>query len=133
MSREKYGAYDAIICSGILYHLDSTDAFAIIERIYDVLGDLAVFDTYICLDPNASVSCKQKTYHGRVYVEHSDNDSDEAQLRRGLASYGNRTSFWFSRPSLINMFSSIGFSSTYECFNPPHLNFGQSGLEHSDR
>ena len=26
-----------------------------------------------------------------------------------------------------------GFSTIYECFNPPHLNFGNPGLEHKDR
>ena len=26
-----------------------------------------------------------------------------------------------------------GFSSIYECFNPPHLNFGNPVLEHKNR
>ena len=50
-----------------------------------------------------------------------------------LSSIDNTTSFLFSRPSLINILSHVGFSSVYECFNPPHLNFGMPGLEHIHR
>ena len=46
---------------------------------------------------------------------------------------GNDTSFLLSRPSLLNALASVGFSSAYECFNPPHLNFGSPGLEHVNR
>ena len=43
------------------------------------------------------------------------------------------TSFWFTRPSLVNILARAGFSSVYECFAPPHLNFGKPGLESRDR
>src|SRR5262249_30793259 len=57
-----------------------------------------------------------------------------AEMERARwSSYGNRVSFWFSRPSLVNALMHVGFSSVYECFAPPHLNFGKPGLECRDR
>jgi hypothetical protein len=34
---------------------------------------------------------------------------------------------------LINFLDHVGFSSIYECFNPPHINSGMPGIEHKDR
>ena len=36
LSREKYGEFDIVICSGILYHLDSLDVFPFLEKVYEV-------------------------------------------------------------------------------------------------
>ena len=33
LGREKYGIFDIVICSGILYHLDSPDVFHFVKRI----------------------------------------------------------------------------------------------------
>jgi hypothetical protein len=85
------------------------------------------------LKPLVSASHKEKVYYGHIAKEHSKNDIKEIKEKRKLASIDNITSFVFSRPSLINLLSHVGFSSVYECFNPPHLNFGMPGLEHVDR
>ncbi len=44
-----------------------------------------------------------------------------------------QATFWFTRPSLVNLCSAAGFSSVYECFVPTHMNFGRPGIEAPDR
>ncbi len=133
LSLQKYGRYDVILCIGILYHLNNPEVFTFIENMYKMLGDLLIIDTHISLNPTTSILYKGKDYHGHIYREHDELENNETKLKRLWSSYGNDTSFWFTRPSLINFLSHTGFSSIYECFNPPHLNFGKPGLEHKDR
>ena len=45
LSRERYGEFDLVICSGILYHLDGKDVFPFIRRIYEVCTRVATVDT----------------------------------------------------------------------------------------
>ena len=94
---------------------------------------LAVFDTHISLRPNTIVTYKGKDYSGHIYQEHSGITGVEEMEKRRLASHGNWESFWFSRPSLMNLLSHMGYSSVYECYIPPHINFGRAGVEHRDR
>lgn len=133
ISAERHGQYDIIICSGILYHLPEPDVFSFVENIYDLTDRLAIIDTHISLNANMSASHAGKVYHGHLVAEHNTSDSREIVESRALASIDNRPSFIFSRPSLANLLQHVGFSSVYECFDPPHLNFGRPGLEHLDR
>jgi hypothetical protein len=50
-----------------------------------------------------------------------------------LNSMDRNPSFLMTRPSLMNFLGELGFSSIYECFNPPHLNYGMPGLEYRNR
>jgi 2-polyprenyl-3-methyl-5-hydroxy-6-metoxy-1,4-benzoquinol methylase len=47
LSLEKYGQFDLVICSGILYHLDVPDMFHLVRRIFEVCTRLAIIDTLI--------------------------------------------------------------------------------------
>jgi SAM-dependent methyltransferase len=133
VTRDKYGTFDAVICSGILYHLNIPDVFALLEHLHALTMRLLVVDTHIALQGSDTADYNGKTYYGRHWREHAEDDTDKLMASRLLASFGNRTSFQFTRPSLINFMAHIGFSSVYECFSPAHLNFGKSGLEHRDR
>jgi SAM-dependent methyltransferase len=133
ISASKYGGHDVILCSGILYHLPTPDLFKFAEKLYEIANRLVLIDTHISLSPSATASYNGKTYHGHFYVEHSATDPQNIRESRTLASIDNTTSFWLTRPSLVNLLQHVGFSSVYECFNPPHLNFGITGLEHLDR
>jgi hypothetical protein len=133
VSASRYGEFDAIICSGILYHLDSPNVFILIERMLDMVRNRVVIDTHVSLDSHTSVRYKGKTYHGaNVKEPHAGYLGDHPvelapeQFRPEFtwASLHNPTSFHLSRPSLVNALQQAGFSSVYECFNPPHLNFG---------
>lgn len=133
LSPNSHGVFDIVLCSGLLYHLDVPDVFQVIQALHAMTLRFVVFDTHISLRPDTAVTHAGKQYHGHVYREHPAGASAEEIEAKRLASYGNPTSFWFTRPSLMNALSHAGFSSVYECFNPPHLNFGQPGIESRDR
>jgi SAM-dependent methyltransferase len=130
---EKYGTFDFIVCSGILYHLNTPDVFHFIEHMYAMLRNAVVIDTHITLQHDKVEYYKDKSYHGSIFTEHNPSDPAEAKKGRLWRSWGNDQSFRFTRPSLINFLGSVGFSSVYECFNPPHLNRGLPGIEWTDR
>ena len=133
ISLESYGRFDAIICSGILYHLTAADAIHVIRRMYEMVERVVVIDTHVALEPVERFVHEGVEYRGCLFREHADN-ATLAQKKKALwASADNPTSFWFTRPSLINLLGSAGFSSVYECYNPAHLNFGDPGIEHRDR
>jgi 2-polyprenyl-3-methyl-5-hydroxy-6-metoxy-1,4-benzoquinol methylase len=49
ISAAKYGSYDVILCSGIIYHLPIPDVFYFAERIYEMTNRAAIIDTHISL------------------------------------------------------------------------------------
>ena len=130
ISLEKYGSYDVVICSGILYHLPTPDVFDVVEKMHAMTNRVLIIDTHISLSPSATTSHRKKTYHGHFFAEHGLTDTPDEKERKPLASIDNNTSFLFTRPSLINLLSHTGFTSVYECFAPPHLNFGHPVFEH---
>jgi 2-polyprenyl-3-methyl-5-hydroxy-6-metoxy-1,4-benzoquinol methylase len=133
ISPERYGRFDIVVCSGLLYHMNVPDVFQLVERMYDIADHLVIIDTHISLTPDTVERYGEHVYRGNHYVEHRADDLEEVKTSRALASWGNDTSFMLTRPSLVNLFAHVGFSSAYECFNPPHLNYGEPGLEHWNR
>ncbi|HEY0412880.1 MAG TPA: class I SAM-dependent methyltransferase [Allosphingosinicella sp.] len=133
ISTARHGRFDAIICSGLLYHLTAADAIDLIRTMYDMAERAVVIDTHIALSPDETVALGGRTFAGRTFVEHSENATQEEKTKSNWASADNVTSFWFTRESLVNAISEAGFSSVYECFTPAHLNYGSPGLEHRDR
>ncbi|HXY53975.1 MAG TPA: class I SAM-dependent methyltransferase [Nitrospirota bacterium] len=133
ISVESYGRFDAIICSGILYHLPSVDAINLIRTMHEMSHRLVVIDTHVALEPIGRVLNNGDEYWGDIYREHPDDSTPEEKAKRPWASADNPLSFWFTRPSLVNILSKAGFSSVYECFTPAHLNYGKPGLEHQNR
>lgn len=129
LSLEKYGKFDIVVCSGLLYHMNTPDVFVLIEKIHEMVKDLLVIDTRTTCTPNTWVPYKNKRYHGDYWREHGESDNKDVKAQRLLASFGNDSSFRFTRPSLVNFLSHTGFSSVYECFNPVHLNSGKPGFE----
>ena len=133
ISMDAYGRFDAVICSGLLYHLPAADVFKLVSRMFEMVTRVVVVDTHIALEPKERFQHNDQEYWGRTYREHSDDATCEMKAKSLLASADNNTSFWFTRPSLINILTEAGFSSVYECFVPTHINFGRPGLEHRDR
>ena len=140
VSVAKYGEFDVVICSGILYHLDTPDVFHLIRQAHDVAGRLVVIDTHVSLAPDVAVGFEGETYHGERLPERHAIPGDDGsgptrpQSNKELwASVGNEASFIFSRPSLLNALAAAGFSSVHECLNPPHINYGSPGVEHRNR
>ncbi len=133
LSVESYGRFDVIICSGILHHLPGVDAINLVKTMYEMVNRLIVIDNHVALEPKERILHEGVDYWGSIFREHSEKATAEEKAKSLWASADNPTSFWFTRPSLINLLSKTGFSSIYECFVPAHLNFGKPGIEHRNR
>ncbi len=133
LSEAGYGRFDAIICSGLLYHLPAKDAIELLRTLYDMVDKVVVIDTHIALAPERVFAHGGRTYSGKLFGEFAAGATDEERAKSRLSSADNDTSFWLTRPSLVNAMSDAGFSSVYECFAPAHMNFGAPGLESLDR
>ena len=133
VSKENYGIFDIIICSGILYHINIPDVFPFIENLYEMLSGLLIIDTHISFKPHVKTSYKNKDYFGRNLKEFNPDTTKEEKALNLWATLDNDLSFWFTRPSLINFLQNTGFTSIYECFTPIHKNFGKPGIESKDR
>jgi len=121
ISIESYGMFDAIICSGLLYHLTAPDAIELISKMFDMSYKVVVIDTSIALKPEINYVKGSNEYWGKIHHEHFEDDTQYIKSKRLLSSWDNNKSFWFTRPSLINILKSTGFTSVYECFSPIHL------------
>ena len=132
ISLASYGKFDAIICSGVFYHLPAIDAINLIKTIYEMVNRLLVLDVRVALEPIENIVYDKEEYWGTIFQEHPENATAEEKEKRLFYSIDNMTSFWFTRPSLINLLSKVGFSSVYECFTPAHMNFGKPGIHHRD-
>jgi SAM-dependent methyltransferase len=137
ISLEAYGTFDVILCSGILYHLPALDAINLIEKMYKMASRVVMIDTHVSLFPEEEIRLEKDRYWGDSYREHSDGASDEEKVKRLWASVDNETSFWFTKPSLVNLLSKTGFSSVYECFMPlsliPRMDFQYAGIRAHER
>jgi SAM-dependent methyltransferase len=121
VSIEKYGKFDVIVCSGILYHLATTEVFDLISTMYEMAERVVLIDTHIALEGRESVEYRGKRYWGSIYREHADGSNQQQRASRGWASWDNTTSFWLTRPSLVNFMLDCGYTSVSECFMaPPH-------------
>jgi hypothetical protein len=108
-----------VFCLGILYHLDSPEVFQFLSRVAEVCRGLAIFDTHICLQPEESREFNGRNYHGLTYTEHAADSTPQQRASKLWASLDNTTSFWFTRPSLYNALSSVGFTTVFETHIPP--------------
>lgn len=119
LSKGKYGQFDVVLCLGILYHLDAPDVLTFLERVAEVCRDFALIDTHVSMVPEKSLLHRGRKYWGRAYKEHDAGSTPEARAWRLWASLDNPESFWFTRPSLYNALSHVGFTTVYECHMPP--------------
>jgi SAM-dependent methyltransferase len=118
ISSESYGEFDVIICSGILYHLPAGDAINLIHKMFEMAKRAVIIDTHTSLESAEVFLHGDVEYRGCTYREHEDNATPEQKAKSLWAAADNVTSFWFTRPSLVNILSKAGFSSIYECFSP---------------
>lgn len=139
LTRSEHGEFDVVLCIGLLYHLDAPAVFELLEQISSVCRGLLVLDTHIAIeddelasfsddvfwvDPRAlsdvrSVIVGEQTYRGRDYREHEPDASAEQRLQATWASLENDTSFWPTKPSLLNGLAAAGFTTVLECDVPP--------------
>ncbi len=115
LSKEKYGSFDVVLCIGIFYHLDTPDVFHFMEKIAEVCEGLLILDTHISFTQDKSYSYQGKTYWGKSYLEHPPDSTLEEREKVLWSSIDNPESFWFTRPSLYNLLTQVGFTSVFEC------------------
>ena len=121
ISVEKYGKFDVIICSGILYHLQEQAGFELMRSMFDMSDRAVIVDTHVALDGTQVAEHRGVSYQGSTYREHADGSSQSDRARRLWASWDNTTSFWLTRSSLVNLMLDCGYTSVYECLmSPPH-------------
>lgn len=119
LSEAKYGCFDVVLCLGILYHLDAPDVFAFTHRVAEVCRGFTIFDTHISLTASERSRFDGREYWGETWVEHQPASTPQERLQELWLSLDNPTSFKLTRPSLYNLLSHAGYSSVYECHNPP--------------
>lgn len=119
LSAEKYGHFDVVLCLGLLYHLDAPDVFHFTERVAEVCRRAAVLDTHVSLVDEVSHTFGGEQYWGSDFREHGEEETDEERKQKLWASADNPKSFWLTKPSLNNLLARVGFTSVYECHNPP--------------
>ena len=118
ISHATHGAFDIVYFLGILYHLDSKDAFSVLESIRDMLTGFVIIDTHIALNGNLEVEHRGRKYSGSRHHEHDDTDSEAVRRARVLMSLDNAQSFWFTRESLVRLLVDLGFTSVAEIHAP---------------
>jgi 2-polyprenyl-3-methyl-5-hydroxy-6-metoxy-1,4-benzoquinol methylase len=118
LSLEKYGSFDAVLCLGILYHLDAPDVFDFVHRMSEVTSRCLVIDTHVSTTSEASYTYRGKEYWGKYFTEHEPDTTIEEREKSLWASIDNVRSFWLTRPSLYNLLGQAGFTSVYECYYP---------------
>jgi 2-polyprenyl-3-methyl-5-hydroxy-6-metoxy-1,4-benzoquinol methylase len=119
LSEARYGRFDVVLCLGILYHLDVPDVFTFVQQVAEVCQAFAIVDTLVSLTPSESARFDGREYWGQTWVEHHATSTPQERLKKLWPSLDNPTSFKLTRPSLYNLLSHAGFSSVYECHNPP--------------
>lgn len=103
------GAFDVVLCLGLLYHLDGPEVFELLSRIADHCQGTAVIETQVSLSARTTVEHRGRIYAGCRYREN---------LSKPGASVINRESFWPTRASLLNALDAVGFPTVFECLNP---------------
>jgi SAM-dependent methyltransferase len=119
LSRERHGEFDVVLALGILYHLDTSDLFSLVERIADVCRRALIVDTGI-----GSAGTEQlrrgaaEVYRGVRLVEHRP-ESTEVERQQALwSSLDNLTAVALTRASLERLLARTGFTSVLECHVP---------------
>jgi SAM-dependent methyltransferase len=113
---ERYGKFDVIFCSGLLYHLENPRAF--IETMARCTNKMIILHTHFAThEPSKHASLSDIATHegmlGRWFAEHQEND-DEGREKHKWASWNNQSSFWNMKGGLIEMLQTSGFSLVYE-------------------
>jgi hypothetical protein len=118
LSRQKYGSFDIVVCSGLLYHLPAADAWALIRAMHECCSGIALIDTFVSLRGAQEVDLGGIRAMGHTYGEHDEGEAAESKAAKLWASIDNLSSFWFTEPSLTNLLAHAGFTSTMTVLAP---------------
>ena len=116
LNLESYGSFDAVFCSGLLYHLDNPRAF--VDIMSRASAKVIILHTHYATHepsrhPKLSEMDTNEGMSGRWYSEHEETD-DDAKEKLKWASWDNHRSFWNTKGGLFDMLRCNGFSLVYE-------------------
>jgi SAM-dependent methyltransferase len=120
---EQRGRFDAVFCSGLLYHLE--DPAAYLRTLGEVTRRVLIIQTHYA---TAEESVPRQTYSlsdlvthegnlGRWYEEYPADADSEWVEQQTWTSYGNSRSFWLEKRHLLQVLRDVGFSPVYEQFD----------------
>ena len=126
LSAARDGQFDAVLCCGLLYHLD--DPFAFLRKLRELTAEdgLLFVDTHVAPDEFAvrhgtyakdlsepvTIIDGPHRYEGRWFAEPAAGNV----LERQWSAISNERSFWPTRRSLIRGIYHAGFGSILEVF-----------------
>jgi len=114
----KYGAFDAVFCSGLLYHLDRPLEF--IKILGSVCREMLILNTHFAPehedDPQLSPMTEHDGARGRWFAEPLAR-SVTARDEQRWSSWDNRQSFWLAKPDLLQAMADAGFALVIEAFD----------------
>lgn len=117
-SRERFGGFDVVYLLGLLYHLDSSDVFAVLDSVRGLCDRLLVIDTLVTLTPDTTARWRGADYAGTRVREHGDEDTPEQRAGRLLKSIDNSFSFHFAKADLLRAVRDAGFTTVLEAHVP---------------
>lgn len=119
-TRESYGEFDVIICSGILYHLPGPEPLKLLRQMAEACRGILLLDTFVSMRPTLSVDLQGRVFHGSSYREHDEESTQSERLRDLWASVDNTESQWYSEPSLVDAAQLAGFTTMARVLLPSH-------------
>ncbi|MGB8853534.1 MAG: class I SAM-dependent methyltransferase [Pirellulales bacterium] len=125
ISAAQHGTFDVVLCLGIFYHLDKCDIPDFLSRLAEVCSRYLVIDTHLALQVDDVMVLQGRQYPGQAYIEHAVDSTPEQRLASLWASLDNVRSFWPDRASFFELLTGVGFSSVYECHQPPVAKYVQ--------
>jgi len=109
-------SFDLVLCYGLLYHFDAESAFGVVAKMARLARRLLILDTHFSL--TAAVEFGGQEYRGRTFPEHREGATHEEKAAHVWGSLDNDSSFWFTKPSLLNLLNRAGFRMAYEVTSP---------------
>ncbi len=123
ISHHRYGEFDVVLMTGILYHIDQVDQLRFLKAASGMCKNLMYVDTHVGLTPNREFTADGMTFTGTEWQEFAPNASLAEREKMLWASFENPKSFKLSLPSLHTALKHVGFQTTEELpriENQPH-------------
>ncbi len=120
----KYGDFDAIWCSGLLYHLDEPRKF--LEYIASCTRKILFLQTHFAPDSEIAETkglyglsrlSENEGLAGRWYREHDVGDDVSVREKRLWSSYENNKAFWLQKAHLLDTLRTVGFDVVLESYD----------------
>ena len=117
------GKFDLVICSGLLYHIDSDAILPFLQNIAKAIasGGILIVDTNIASKPKQSFKLQNgEELFGCKWKEHEESTTLKDRLMRAWSSLKNNEAFWLTERSLTNALVLAGFKYIFRSLYPYH-------------